>query len=350
MENEIHTIFVDNLPNSMDPKGLYKVFTNFGIVKDVFIPNKRRKMTRSRFGFIRYACPVAANMAVQKAHGIWCDNRALKVKEVDFVKGGKSYAQALSGRGLVTNTSITLMLCLVGRFGEGFGKGNGKGNGWLYESVIVRLKPIHCAEAFKEELKIRGMGDIQVRDGGGRDMVLTFESMGSLKEKLKLMEGWVHDWSESIKEWKQGMTIEQERLAWITCYGVPLNLWSSKTFNSIRRLWGEVISLDDDTARLNSFHNGKVRIATKCMESINRTINLRCKGTSYPVRVYEEQVVISEVIYKQCKCYSGQNTGVKQTSTGDEQEQRSEVGSKMVDDEADEEGQVSGDLDKGGAE
>ena len=80
LEQEIHTIFVDNLPESMDPKGLFKVFTNFGIVKDVFIPNKRRKMTRSRFGFVHYAFPVATSMAVQKAHGLWCDNRALKVK------------------------------------------------------------------------------------------------------------------------------------------------------------------------------------------------------------------------------------------------------------------------------
>ncbi|GMQ07591.1 hypothetical protein CsSME_00051725 [Camellia sinensis var. sinensis] len=47
-DNEIHTIFVDNLPESMDPKGLYNIFTNYGIVKDVFIPNKRRKLTRSR--------------------------------------------------------------------------------------------------------------------------------------------------------------------------------------------------------------------------------------------------------------------------------------------------------------
>ncbi|GMP91751.1 hypothetical protein CsSME_00042300 [Camellia sinensis var. sinensis] len=267
MENEIHTIFVDNLPDSMDPKGLYKVFTNFGILKNVFIPNKRRKMTRSRFGFVRYACPLATNMAVQKAHGIWCDNRALIVKEAEFVKvkdekrrplnvpggrrdmdstnrvqnlaqGGKSYAQALSRRGLVTSASIT-----INAFEEG--------NGWLYESVIIQLKPLHCAEAFKEELKIKGMGDIQVRDGGGREIMLTFELVSSKKEKLKSMEGWVHEWNESIKERKQGMVIEQERLVWITCYGVPLNLWSSNTFSSIGRLSGEVIGLDNDTVRLN---------------------------------------------------------------------------------------------------
>ncbi|KAL7214842.1 hypothetical protein ACSBR1_027091 [Camellia fascicularis] len=133
-------------------------------------------MTRSRFGFVHYACLVATSMAVQKAHGLWCDNRALKVKEADFGKGkevnqrslkvpvrrwvsgstsrvpnmvqkGKSYAQALSGKGLAHIASITLSA-----FEEG--------NGWLYDSAIVRLKPLHSAAEFKEELKLRGMRDI----------------------------------------------------------------------------------------------------------------------------------------------------------------------------------------------
>ncbi|KAL7204785.1 hypothetical protein ACSBR2_017821 [Camellia fascicularis] len=153
LDNEIHTIFVDNLPESMDPKGLFNIFTNYGIVKDVFIRNKRRKLTRSRFGFVRYACPMATNIAVQKAHGIWCNNRALKVKIADFVQGkeenqspiialvgrrviatnsrapnmlqrGKSYAQILSGQGLASTSNINIQAYR-------------KGNGWLYDSVIV---------------------------------------------------------------------------------------------------------------------------------------------------------------------------------------------------------------------
>ncbi|XP_028101935.1 uncharacterized protein LOC114301204 [Camellia sinensis] len=120
----------------MDPKGWYALFTKFEVVRDMFIPNKRRKMPRSRFGFVHYSCPVEARMAVQKANGLWCDNRTLKVKVVEFVKGKevrqgpseilvdrrgvgstswapvavqgrKSYAQAVSRRGLAANTSIT---------------------------------------------------------------------------------------------------------------------------------------------------------------------------------------------------------------------------------------------------
>ncbi|KAL7230379.1 hypothetical protein ACSBR2_008797 [Camellia fascicularis] len=55
---------MDNLPKSMDPKGLHGIFTNFRVVRDVFIPNKIRKMTQSRFGFVRYDCLVAGRMAV----------------------------------------------------------------------------------------------------------------------------------------------------------------------------------------------------------------------------------------------------------------------------------------------
>ncbi|KAL7258547.1 hypothetical protein ACSBR1_004636 [Camellia fascicularis] len=53
----------DNLPKPMDSQSLYKLFSKFGVVKDVFIPRKRKKSTNTRFGFIRYDCPVSARIA-----------------------------------------------------------------------------------------------------------------------------------------------------------------------------------------------------------------------------------------------------------------------------------------------
>ncbi|KAL7264029.1 hypothetical protein ACSBR1_002062 [Camellia fascicularis] len=79
-----YTLFVDNLPQSMDPKGLFTLFKKFGVVNDVFIPHKRRRITASRFGFVRFSCQVAANVAVQKANGLWVDDKVLVVKSADF--------------------------------------------------------------------------------------------------------------------------------------------------------------------------------------------------------------------------------------------------------------------------
>ncbi|KAL7183866.1 hypothetical protein ACSBR2_026109 [Camellia fascicularis] len=57
-------IYKDNLLSSMNSKGLSFLFNKFGVVKDVFIPNRTRKATRTRFGFVRYDCVVAAEVAI----------------------------------------------------------------------------------------------------------------------------------------------------------------------------------------------------------------------------------------------------------------------------------------------
>ncbi|KAL7197880.1 hypothetical protein ACSBR2_020409 [Camellia fascicularis] len=64
----------------MNPKGLFSLYSKFGIVKDVFIASKTTKSTRTRFGFVRFDCPVAAEVAIQKTNGIRCDNKELQVK------------------------------------------------------------------------------------------------------------------------------------------------------------------------------------------------------------------------------------------------------------------------------
>ncbi|KAL7205926.1 hypothetical protein ACSBR2_018776 [Camellia fascicularis] len=80
----LHTIFVDEIPESMNPKGLFTMFSNFGVVKDVYIPEKRRKTTRTRFGFVRYDCPITVGITTQQANGVWCGDRMLKVKKANF--------------------------------------------------------------------------------------------------------------------------------------------------------------------------------------------------------------------------------------------------------------------------
>lgn len=83
----------------MDPKSLYTLFSKFGIVKDIFIPMKRTQITGFRFGFVRYNYKVATNMVVQKAKGLWCDNKALKVKKIENKKGEQKQPTARNNGG-----------------------------------------------------------------------------------------------------------------------------------------------------------------------------------------------------------------------------------------------------------
>ncbi|KAH7836647.1 hypothetical protein Vadar_003888 [Vaccinium darrowii] len=161
------TIFVDNLPDNTSQPWLKKMFNNYGVVKDVFIPQKRSKVTGNKFGFIRYDCPVSADLAVLKANGLWLDDKKLFVKIASFsAKGGLKQAKidkpadntcqgGVNGSGshnneVLVNNGRSFTQVLIGKktpIGiDNLPKADVKtinlqpvGNGWLFRSAVATL-------------------------------------------------------------------------------------------------------------------------------------------------------------------------------------------------------------------
>ncbi|GMQ10223.1 hypothetical protein CsSME_00053308 [Camellia sinensis var. sinensis] len=307
---ELFTVFVDSLPSSMDPKTLFKLFTKFGIVKDVFIPQKRRKFTNTRFGFVRFDCSVAARVAVSKANGLWVEDREIQVKmaEYDRLKEGAQNRNQTTGNkgineaggrevhhqhGLQRSYAEILKTNVRGAAGkvEGTIMVDEAGHGWLHESVILRFKEEYSIHGIEKIFKEKGIEEVMVRRGGGRDVVVTFKSKEAKDAKLSLVREWCGEWCEFVKEWEPGARAEQERCLWLRCHGIPLSMWNRNTLCKIGNIWGSVIRLEGDICQPKSFCYGRVRIVTQCMDFINKTINLECKGRLYPVMVCEEQPV-----------------------------------------------------------
>ncbi|CAL5423767.1 unnamed protein product [Camellia sinensis] len=274
----LFTLFVDNLPESMNPRKLHDLFIKFGVVKDVFIPNKRRKSSNTRFGFVRYDCPIVARVAEQKANGLWMDDKSLAVK---FSEYGTSIEQSKNlnpfpPRQSEMNKPATLTAKKVWNHGTDSRSFvevvNGSelryrstktikveelGNGWLFESLILWLKLNYSILEVRTELNTRGMLNVLVREGGGRDVILTFYSMDDLLSKKSSVIEWFQEWCEYITEWRSGMLLQQERHVWISCYGVRLNLRNLDTFRKIGRIWGELVYFDGDISTPKSFRCGR---------------------------------------------------------------------------------------------
>ncbi|KAL7174120.1 hypothetical protein ACSBR2_033388 [Camellia fascicularis] len=310
-------LFVDNLPESMAPRNLFDLFTKFGVVKDVFIPYKRRKATNSRFGFVRYDCSIAANVAEQKTNGLWVDDKSISVKIAEFAKHTEARQQRKTfstrqpmGRNtpVMANNSIWNHGTDGRSFAEVIKGVHPKapsamkttirveeiGNGWLYESLIMRLKPEHTSVQVKNELIKREEHNVVVREGGGRDVYLSFPSKEDLLGKKSMVMEWFHHWCEYITVWSPGLYLQQQRQVWISCLGIPPNLWSSNTFKRIGSIWGEVVLLDGAIGAPKSFTIGKFKLVTAVMDLINTSINLECKGRVYPIRVFEEHFAVDD--------------------------------------------------------
>lgn len=77
----LFSLFVDNLPEDVGLIWFRKFFSQYGVVKDAYIPCKRSKVTNRKFGFVRYDCATSAEVAISKANGFWIEDRMLFVKK-----------------------------------------------------------------------------------------------------------------------------------------------------------------------------------------------------------------------------------------------------------------------------
>ncbi|KAL7264043.1 hypothetical protein ACSBR1_002075 [Camellia fascicularis] len=311
----------------MDAKTVFELFTKFRIAKDVFIPAKRRIVTNSRFGFVRFDCHVVADIAIQKENGLLVDDMVLVIKKTTFVENFRD-EQSRSRPQIIRKPFETsknrVKVSFVGQrsFPEVLkrvtptvaGKANlslkviEEGHGWLYDSAIVRLNTEYPTHYIENALNEKGLDQVLVRKEGGRDIVLTFKSQEELDSNIGNIKEWFKDWIQFVVEWKPGFHIEQERCVWLRCYGIPLNLWNRSTFNSIRSLWGSALNLDGDICQPKVFFHTRIRVVTSCMEFINKTILLECKGKIHPILMCEDLISNSSNI---------KHNGMEESSSND---------------------------------
>ncbi|KAL7197605.1 hypothetical protein ACSBR2_020194 [Camellia fascicularis] len=193
--------------------------------------------------------------------------------------GHRSFAEVLKGDTRSTTRTAAMTI-----------KVNKDGHGWLYESVIIRLHFDYSIHSIRKALKEKGLDQVVVREGGGRDVVLTFKSQEELKSNIHSIKEWFQAWSLFVLEWNLGVHTQQERYVWLRCQGIPLNLWNRNTLNNIGTSWGTILYLEGDISCPESFSYSIIKVVTLCMELINKTINLECKGKLHPIFVYEDHL------------------------------------------------------------
>ncbi|GAB2275000.1 hypothetical protein Dimus_009768 [Dionaea muscipula] len=52
-----------------------------------------------------------------------------------------------------------------------------------------------------------------------------------------------------VKPWSVTTECSSDREVWLSCYGVPVHAWNVGTFCKIGKVWGDVVQVEDDTAK-----------------------------------------------------------------------------------------------------
>ncbi|GAB2290110.1 hypothetical protein Dimus_024398, partial [Dionaea muscipula] len=359
----------------MEPGELHKMFEKFGVVKDVFILRKRSRAGR-RFGFVRYDCSVAAEVAISHTNGIWIHDKELKVKCADYARNQtrrptatrsvagtlvgfssswpcpvlehphqkasfdqwfpsiSSYAAATRNVGMVRGR---ISGRTMGRGGvqektvswsdrvrvkqvwvpvrkelsplphepsdrmAGIGsemrtmlpmvKVNSIGNGWLHRSVVAEFANHRSTEFMFVSFMENSEGNFNILRMGGKKVLITFSSemeMNAFIDQHNQQKLYRFD---SVAPWFVGTEYSFGREVWLSCYGVHVHAWNVSTFCSIGNVWGEVVMVQDDTAKCARFDVGKIKVLTHNMSVINQELKLMVGSKMFGIRVAEEQAV-----------------------------------------------------------
>ncbi|XP_058203039.1 uncharacterized protein LOC131317507 [Rhododendron vialii] len=341
---------------------LYNLFCRFGKIRDIYIPNKRSKISGKRFCFVKFESREEAMHVVSMIDGTWVWDQKLVVEVARFMKkiardqdrnSDRSQGtqqmqlnQRNTERGIVpfqlnprnqrinqqaegfkghnnprNNTNQSFNTAIHGRShndhskkergkeiwrwkdqAEASKQGEGNpiqdnhgvvnsihlqpvGNGWLERSAVGKMRRLISAQDLEEAFKKEGV-EVQIKPMGGRFLILTFAN-GVVRDKVIKLE-WPLLWLEELKPWN-GESAQEERFAWVSCFGMPLNVWNVPSFRRIASIWGHFIEVDDNTLREVSFEKGRFLIATEKSCKIEGKVQLIVEGKRFMVSVEEEE-------------------------------------------------------------
>nr|GEU48499.1 RNA-directed DNA polymerase, eukaryota, reverse transcriptase zinc-binding domain protein [Tanacetum cinerariifolium] len=203
---------------------------SYGRIVDAFIANKRSKAVK-RFGFVRYLGVKNEEQLARSLASIWIDH-------VGSSQNKKSYASSLNGDG---DSKVEKQVTAV--------KGNTLSNVPLTPYLITPALVLDDSCVSVRDLSRHVMGRVKdsilnlrtlLTKKGFPDVKLTYLcgmwvmiELDNEATKLKLLQhigvsSWFHVLQAAIHDF-----VSDERVAWVDIEGVPLNVWSRKTFLKI---------------------------------------------------------------------------------------------------------------------
>ncbi|GAB2284299.1 hypothetical protein Dimus_018760 [Dionaea muscipula] len=289
-DGKLITLFVEDIPESMDQYAMFKMFAKFGVVRDAYIPRKRSK-TGKQFGFVRYECEVAAEVAIQKTSGLWLQDKELRVKIADYHRAQGQMSQ----RKVVGPISM---------------------QGGVAAQTVKYADPKPTLRFQKQQLndkepKVR-FADFHKKQG--------------------------HPWHRngSNVTGSPGVVTGAKDQS-----GRVMGLQASNTVRAQPPRQGRpaVRQVEEDIAKCARVDIGKIKIITDCMETINHKMKLMVGTIPFVIRVTEEQAVfICNTDFRcGCSCHGREDEQIhfSEDTDEDDDEVRKEAERPLIDERID---------------
>jgi len=296
------SVYVANLPATLDKFGLKGIFSKAGRVVDTYIPRKTTTGGRSYYGFVHYGSFNVARRSIQLFNNksvrgcklVVCMARSQKPQSKYRVRdqptdhqGGaigrrqeadKSKSMRKEWRPRKRQQETESLHTIEGQLNEDF-------LAWLPKSLVCTSPGTRDAAALESAI-LNGYGQCQrIYTLSGFKFILTYQSEEERDEALRNHKE-LDQWFSEIKVWDRYDTCTT-RTVWLEVIGVPPHGWTWENFKKIADLWGDLICLGKPIFRTQAFDNIKILIETDILAFIEVDIVLRLEELGFRVHVRE---------------------------------------------------------------
>ena len=308
------TLFIDSLPQGYSSQELRKLFSFHGYIEDAYVPLIQRHRVNGRFGFIEVQAWEQGERLIQEADGK--EVGPMKIK-VQWAKYPKRLCQAKRVGQFARKAEQTRNW--MGGFihknmpNDGVWRAKQQSNRAVMKGEYVQKEKsarVIAVEAVQENLEwlarsltcisdtprdidaLRLMisktfhEEIVVRDLGKFKFILTMESQ-EVKERLKNDgEERLKQWFSSVSDWAEDDVCQTRRL-WLEIVGIPIQIWSEQNIRKIAENWGDVVLVEKESSKLESFAAAKVIIDTLSVNPIEDEAIIQVENKGFRVSVFE---------------------------------------------------------------
>ncbi|KAL4576683.1 hypothetical protein LXL04_012781 [Taraxacum kok-saghyz] len=310
-EEAVTSYFVSNLPNGANKTKIRLAFIQFGRVVDVYIGGKRDR-SGSIFAFVRFANVRDAKALELEMNKVKYEHCILRVNIAKYQKqNGNGQSKAASSvpssnprhapptrtpikwKGQQAHTYRSYAKVVTGSYHQQNEK----------EPGIIEIKPATHSKDWEdcvivgEPISLQHIADLPTLlplDGnpcgkvyyiGGLNVLLKFTNRVTAKAFYENE----HNWNRWFKWLKMGFNddLPQERLAWVTVFGLPVRFRSAENYERVASRFGKVIQSAIHDWTQYDLSDGYICINTKQNTIINEEIKVIFSNKIYRVGVVE---------------------------------------------------------------
>ncbi|XP_058774651.1 uncharacterized protein LOC131648933 [Vicia villosa] len=320
---EITSIFFSEFPESHSGKSFFEVFGCLGNVVEVAISPRKNNLGK-KFGFVRFE-----EVEDGRLLAVRCDNVMIMGKKIhaNLPRFERSSARKVSptetkfshrqgqmsqhhrpAAGVHPGTSVgSLKRRYVEVLNEGLVKGSEKGCEKVGDNPVFyftsqadnrkRLEKAYVGVVtipgstynIRSHFMIEGVFDIKVTPMGGNMCLLEEEEEGVIEDLIGEGETWWKQWFAVVRRWNE-KDIDDDRVIWVSVYGVPLHAWCVDFFVKLANSMGEFICVDESMAAGSNYDTARFMARVKLTHELMKFMIVQIDGKEVSLVLREDAI------------------------------------------------------------